>query len=238
MTAQPTVSAALIAMPLGEIARTRPGATAVFRRHGLDFCCGGGHSLAEAATEKGLAPDTIAAELAALDPGNAPTVPREPARLIDHILARYHEVHRQELPELIKLAMRVEVAHRGHPKVPAGIADALRELETELVSHMLKEEQVLFPLMRAGGAPMIVHPIARMRHEHDEHGERLRRIEVMTDDFTLPEDACPTWAALYTGLSKLVNDLMEHVHLENNVLFPQFAADADLPAAPVCGMGG
>ncbi len=102
---------------------------------------------------------------------------------------------------------------------------------------MQKEEQVLFPLMRAGGAPMIVHPIARMRFEHDEHGERLRRLEALTGNFALPADACPTWAALYTGLRKLVDDLMEHVHLENNVLFPQFAAEGELPATPVCGMG-
>ena len=87
---------------------------------------------------------------------------------------------------------------------------------------MLKEEQVLFPLMRAGGAPMIVHPIAQMRLEHDEHGERLRRLEALTGGFALPDGACPTWAALYTGLRKLVDDVMEHVHLENNVLFARF----------------
>ena len=136
---------------------------------------------------------------------------------------------------MIRLAERVEVAHKAHPKVPAGIAAALRELAAELESHMRKEEIVLFPLMKSGGAPMIGHPIARMRLEHDEHGERLRRLEALTDNLTLPEDACPTWTALYTGVRKLIDDLMEHVHLENNLLFPQFATE--LPEAPVCGGG-
>lgn len=220
---------------LAAVASRLPGATAVFRRHGLDFCCGGDRSLADAANEAHLRVDGLIAELAELDPEAAQAAPEAPDALIDHILERYHETHRRELPELIRLAERVEIAHKAHPKVPAGIAAALRELAAELESHMQKEEIVLFPLMRSGGAPMIGHPIARMRLEHDEHGERLRRLEELTGNLTLPEDACPTWTALYRGLGKLIDDLMEHVHLENNRLFPQFATE--LPAAPVCGGG-
>ena len=88
---------------------------------------------------------------------------------------------------------------------------------------MQKEEQVLFPLMRRGGHPMIGHPISMMLAEHDDHGANLRELAVLAHDFVPPEDACPTWQALYAGARKLTNDLMEHIHLENNVLFPRFA---------------
>jgi regulator of cell morphogenesis and NO signaling len=103
----------------------------------------------------------------------------------------------------------------------------LRDIGAELESHMRKEEQILFPMMRAGGAPMIVHPIGVMRHEHDEHGARLRRLEALTHDHTPPADACASWLALYAGTRKLVDDVMNHIHLENNVLFPQFAPARD-----------
>ena len=91
---------------------------------------------------------------------------------------------------------------------------------------MQKEEQILFPLMRRGGHPMIAQPIAVMLSEHDSHGEQLRRLEALTTDFTPPAGACTTWRALYLGAGKLADDLMEHIHLENNVLFPRFLQSA------------
>lgn len=212
---------ALADLPLGQIALQLPGATAVFRRHKLDFCCGGTATLRAAAQERGIAPDGILAELQSLaaDSGAAPT---DPDALIEHILKRFHDTHRRELPELIVLAQRVEARHEAHPDVPRGLADMLQEIAAELESHMQKEERILFPLMRAGGAPMIVHPIGVMQHEHIEHGERLRRLEAITRDHTPPADACTSWRALYAGTRKLVDDVMQHIHLENNVLFPQF----------------
>lgn len=223
--------AALAQRSLGEIAASLPGATAIFRRHKLDFCCGGAATLADAAAERGLAADLVAAELAALEAGDAVGLSREPAILIAHILERYHDTHRRELPELIRLARKVEAVHRDHPVAPRGLATALGELLTELDAHMVKEERILFPLMRDGGHPMISHPIARMQHEHIEHGERLRALEAVAHDCLLPEGACATWAALYAGVRKLIEDIEQHVHLENNVLFPQFAA----PAHNGCG---
>jgi regulator of cell morphogenesis and NO signaling len=207
---------------LGDIAATLPGATAVFRSHKLDFCCGGGISLKDAADKRGLALADLESELIALGDGNGAPLPAETADLIDHIVTRYHAVHRAELPELIRLARRVEAVHRGHPDVPAGLADLLEDTLQELETHMQKEEMMLFPMMLQGGHPMIAYPIAAMRGEHEEHGERLRLIEGLTNGMVPPPDACATWRALYAGTRKLVDDLMEHIHLENNVLFPRW----------------
>jgi len=208
---------------LGDIAAGLPGSTAIFRRHKLDFCCGGSESLEQAAQKKGLDPASIEAELGRLSP-EQDSIPDSAEDLVGYILERYHRVHRQEMPELRKLAIRVERVHADHPAAPAGLADLLARMQAELESHMQKEEQVLFPLMLAGGNPMIVHPIAMMRHEHDEHGEQLRALAALTCDMTPPDSACNSWRALYAGLAKLAEDLTEHIHIENNILFPWFEA--------------
>lgn len=210
------------ARTVGEIAATLPGATAVFRRHKLDFCCGGDVPLREAAARRGLDVETLEAALAALDGSAAAPADSDTASLVTHIIARYHQTHRRELPELIRLARRVEAVHRDHPRAPAGLADVLEAMSAGLEEHMLKEEGVLFPMMLQGGHPMLMHPIAQMRHEHDDHGEALGRIERITDSFRLPEGTCRSWQALNAGTAKLAADLMEHIHLENNVLFPRF----------------
>ncbi|WP_300295107.1 iron-sulfur cluster repair protein YtfE [Ferrovibrio sp.] len=207
---------------LADIAAHLPGATGVFRAHKLDFCCGGGISLKEAAAKRGLAVEELEGELRALDTASVATVPANTADLIDHILTCYHAVHRVELPELIRLARRVEAVHRSHPEAPAGLADLLAETLQELDTHMQKEEMMLFPMMKQGGHPMIMHPIAVMQDEHEEHADRLRLIEALTNGGIVPEDACLTWQALYAGTRKLVGDVMEHIHLENNLLFPRW----------------
>ncbi len=210
---------------LAEIARELPGATAVFRRHKLDFCCGGSQSLREAAAAGSVDENAITRELSALTPSEA-EAPEAPLPLIDHILTRFHETHRRELPELITMARRVEETHAQHPVVPKGLAHLLEQIAEAIEEHMQKEEQILFPMMRAGISGMVSGPIAVMEHEHVEHGERLRQLEAMTHDHTPPTDACTTWLALYAGTRKLVDDVMQHIHLENNVLFPQFSSDA------------
>lgn len=209
---------------LSDIAASLPGATAVFRRRKMDFCCGGGVPLAEAAATKGLDLAALEAELEALaDGGSAADADQPTEALIGRILERYHAVHRRELPELVRLARRVEAVHRENPNVPAGLADLLDEMEQEMVSHMMKEERILFPMMLAGQGAMAGGPIAVMRHEHDDHGDRLARIMALTGHATPPLGACTTWRALYAGIQKFAEDLTEHVHLENNVLFPRFA---------------
>lgn len=223
---------ALHSEALGDIAVRLPGATAVFRKHGLDFCCGGASLLADAARERGVALDTIVGELNALDPDAPLDHPQEPQALVDHILARYHETHRRELPELIKLAEKVERVHAAHPQAPTGLVEHLKRMRDELEMHMQKEEAVLFPMMRQPPRPMIAHPIARMRIEHDDHAALLRELHRLTHGGVPPGDACNSWRALYAGTRKLADDLTQHIHLENNVLFPQFATE--LPRIPIC----
>jgi regulator of cell morphogenesis and NO signaling len=116
----------------------------------------------------------------------------------------------------------VEAVHADNPQVPAGLAALLATMEQELLSHMAKEEQVLLPLMRRGGHPMITHPIGAMRHKHDGHAEHLHELDRLTDGGVPPAAACNNWRALFAGTRKLAEDLQQHIHIENNILFPHF----------------
>ena len=212
----------LLEQPIGQLACALPGATRIFHQHKLDFCCGGHKSLREAAEKRGLNLDALLSELEPLqklDSQNRDWRSASPAELIDYILRRFHEQHRQDVPELIRLAQRVEQVHTDRSDCPAGLADHLEIMFQELLSHMMKEEQVLFPMLLAGSTGEAQSPISLMRLEHDQHGEALARLESLTNDITAPADACNTWSALYAGLARLREDLMQHIHLENNVLF-------------------
>ena len=212
-------------LTVGEIAATLPGATAVFRRYGLDFCCRGNVPLANSARLRGVDLSEVEQALASLESSSVATIaPSETSELVAHILSRYHEVHRRELPELIKLAGKVEKVHAKHARAPHGLAALLERMARELELHMRKEEVMLFPAMADVPAAMLAAPISCMRHEHEDHGAHLQQLEAITDRFTLPIDACRSWQALYAGASKFADDLMEHIHLENNVLFPRFSA--------------
>jgi len=213
----------LLDQPLGQLARRLPGATGVFHAFRLDFCCGGKHTLREAAADKGIDALAIASRLQALqgvatrDGEDWAQVPADV--LVDHLLARYHARHREQLPELVRLARRVEHVHGDSADCPHGLADHLEAMQQELESHMQKEEQVLFPLLLASEGRVPDGPVGVMRAEHDHHGEALRRLEALTNDITLPRAACNTWRALYLGLATLREELMDHIHLENNILF-------------------
>jgi regulator of cell morphogenesis and NO signaling len=216
------MSLTLLDQSLGQLACDIPGATRTFHAFNLDFCCGGQKSLREAALGKGLDPLLIADALHALqDAGETQHDWRnEPEELlIAHILARYHARHREQLPELIRLARRVEQVHGARSSCPNGLADHLRDMQQELEGHMLKEEQVLFPMLQQGMGPRAAPPIQVLRFEHDQHGEALEKMLALTDNITPPTDACNTWRALYRGLLEFRDDLMQHIHLENNVLF-------------------
>jgi regulator of cell morphogenesis and NO signaling len=209
---------------IGQIAVNLPGSTAVFRRLKLDFCCGGQMPLQQACASKGLPLDAVLAELAELERPHELPATESPEALVNHILTRYHAVHREQLPELIRMARRVEAVHRESPDVPVGLADLLETMEAELLGHMALEEQVLFPLLRSGGQGADSGPIQTMRDDHTGHGAQLERLMALTDDANPPRGACNTWRALYAGIAQLSDDLINHIHLENNVLFPQFEA--------------
>lgn len=217
-------------LSVGEIAARLPGATGVFHKYKVDFCCKGDMQLADAAQQQGVELSDLEAALETLEesrkleePHSLPSFSTDDScALIDHILTRYHEVHRRELTELIALAQKVEGVHARHPQVPLGLSDLLRQMQGKLEVHMKKEELVLFPAMRGNSEAMLDTPIGQMRHDHHGHGEFLQRLEALTNEFTPPEGACRSWQALYAGVAKLSEDLMDHIHLENNVLFPRF----------------
>lgn len=207
---------------LAEIVRTLPPAAALFRAHRIDFCCKGDRTLSDVAHHSNLPLPQIEAELATMarsSPWHMPTMTRE---LIDHIVERYHEAHRRELPILIDLAQKVERVHRGHPAMPDNLSRLLQTMRLDLEMHMCKEEHVVFALIKEGNGPLIGGPIEMMMLDHENHGAMLRQLEALTADCRPPGDACRSWRELYTGLRKLIDDLVEHIHLENNILFPRF----------------
>lgn len=146
------------------------------------------------------------------------------AALTDYIELHYHATHRRDLAQLIALAQEVELDQAHHPAVPKGLAALLDATAIELENHMRKEEMVLFPALRRGawGNP-VGGPIRMMRHEHDDHTWRLAQLRKCAHDFEVPPDAPDIWAALYRGLHKLENDLLEHIHIENEILFARAA---------------
>jgi len=213
---------------LGSLASNEPGATRVFLRYRLDFCCGGRRSLAEACDAAGLDVENVIDEVEAL--GTTEGVENDEtgwedrplSDLIDHILVRFHEPLRRDLPALVDAARRVERVHANKALCPRGLAEHLVRVHGEILQHLMKEENVLFPALIGGRRGPAVHmPIRVMMQEHDDHGENLRRIRELAHDFALPEDACGTWRALYEGLASLEAELVIHIHLENNVLFPR-----------------
>lgn len=149
--------------------------------------------------------------------------------LVDFILERYHAVHREQLPAAIELARTVERVHADHPMTPRGLAEHLTEVFQELESHMLKEEQVLFPLLRSDSHPQ--GPISVMVAEHSEHEEMAKKIEKLIHNFKVPVGACGTWQKLIKVTEEFVNDLYDHIELENEVLF----VSAEVRQGQCCG---
>lgn len=203
-----------------DIAINRPGSTAVFRHFKIDYCCGGGASLIAAAQTRGVEVDALIAALEAAAPTARPA-PVETDALIDHLLERYHEVHRRQFPEAIRMARRVETVHRGHADCPIGLSQHLAFMFDDLEIHHQKEELGLFPMMRRGDAHAAA-PIACMEADHEDVVELLKGLARLTNDFAPPDGACNTWRALYALCREIDADLRDHMHLENNVLFRRF----------------
>ena len=211
---------------LGELALTIPRASALFRKYDMDYCCGGKQTLARVAERKALDVAALEAELARLaeEPVGQAWHAQPLGDMIDHIIVRYHDRHREQLPELILQATKVERVHAEKPSVPRGLAKYLTALHQELSSHMMKEEQILFPMIKRGMGAQAGGPISVMESEHDEAGELVEVIKHVTNNFTPPPEACTTWKALYSGINTMIDDLMAHISLENNALFPRALA--------------
>jgi regulator of cell morphogenesis and NO signaling len=209
---------------LAELAATWAGASRVFQRHGLDFCCRGKQSVAAACAERGIDSAVLLAELAA---ATAPVAPqdrwesRSTAALLAHVLDHYHARHREELPRLLQMAKKVEAVHGDRDECPRGLHAQLQHIAHELEEHMRNEEQVVFPLLLAGNFTAVHEPLRVVEEEHLEHGYNLASMRELARNYEPPADACGTWRALYLGLADLERDVMEHVHLENHVLFPR-----------------
>lgn len=219
--------------PLGEIASAFPPSMRIFEAHGLDYCCGGHRELGEACTASGLAPEKMLEDLEVLRNAGTAAGPdwrgASLTRLIEHLLATHHEFTRTELARLMPLMTKVAGVHgERHPELLL-IRACFIELANDLGPHLMKEEQVLFPYLlaldagqaAAGCFGTVANPIHAMEHEHDAVGELLHRIRDLSMDFALPEGACGSYRSLFMGLADLEADLHQHIHLENNVLFPK-----------------
>lgn len=224
---------------LGTIVTDHPELAAHLERLGLDYCCGGHRSLADAAASGGHDIDKV---LAVLDEHAGPPNPAQWAslgmgELVDHLEATHHEYLHAELPRLEALAAKVAGVHGDrHPELSEVLA-LTREIRADLEPHLRKEEMVLFPMIRqlsdsaASGevAPSfhcgsLANPISVMLAEHDRTGELLERTRLVTNSYAVPADACGSYQALYDGLQRLEADTHLHVHKENNVLFPAVLA--------------
>jgi regulator of cell morphogenesis and NO signaling len=209
---------------LAELAATYAGASRVFYRHGLDFCCNGRVSMADACAKKKLDVNALVREIQAelQKPSDFARWDERPIpELIQYVLDRFHAGHRAELPRLFEMAQRVEKVHGEKASCPKGLAEHLANVAEALELHMQKEEQILFPLFRSSRAHMAAMPVQMMEEEHHDHARNLARIRELTNGLKLPPEACGTWTALYLGLADLEQQVMEHIHLENNVLFPR-----------------
>ena len=206
---------------VGEIAISVAGALKIFRRIGIDYGDVWEMPLDEALRTRDVDLDAILAEIAALE-ATPVSAPADSGELVDYIISHYHQVHRRELVELLGLARRVEKVHEDHPQAPAGLTVLLEKAQGELEDHMMKEERILFPSICSGYRGSLFGPIVVMRHEHDDHAKLIHSIYLVTSGLNLPANACGSWRALYAGLEKLTTDLIEHIHIENDVLFPRF----------------
>ena len=223
---------------VGEIAARLPVSARLFENPGIDFCCGGKIALGQACQTRGLDPATVIAQIeqAAASTGAASADPAWEsaplAGLIDHILTTHHAYMKAELPRLEAMLEKILRKHAPrHGDVLLPLAETFRPMKEELDGHLMKEEVVLFPLIRtlelpAAQAPAfhcgsVQNPIRVMVMEHDSAGDALARLRQLTSGYTPPEDACNTFRAFYFELAEMERDLHQHIHLENNILFPR-----------------
>jgi regulator of cell morphogenesis and NO signaling len=227
---------------VGEIVAKDYRAAEVFKKHGIDFCCGGKKSVADVCAQKGLNPALIDMDLSALSQDapsqNAVAADTWPLGLLcDYIVQIHHTYTREKLPLLMEYATKVAKVHGHAWPENIEIAVLTRALQEEMTDHMRKEEEILFPYIKAiaghnasdgrVGKPAfgtVANPIAVMESEHESAGDAIKEIRRLSHNFTPPEGACNTYRVLYKLLEEFESDLHKHVHLENNILFPRAVA--------------
>lgn len=234
---------------VGDLVLLHPQLRQSLEQLGLDYCCGGKKSLKIAAESAGVPWTTVEAVLnealekqpsaSSRDWNTAPL-----SELADHIVNTHHAFMKEQLPRLDNLLAKVEKAHgERHGKMLTQLRRAYNSIRSELEAHLMKEEQILFPLIKeteafgnGSGKKVVSHcgsvanPIQQMESEHDSAGNELAIMRKLTGGYQLPSDACQTFAALYEGLAAMEADLHEHIHLENNILFPKSVQqEANLP---------
>lgn len=219
---------------IGALVAERPATARVFETHQLDYCCKGSQTLAAACAERGLDLSQLCDELERVTAASQEQEPdwlADPLReLCDHIERRYHDWLRSELPRLAMLIDKVVKAHGSRHPEWVQVQATFQRLRAELEPHMMKEEQILFPAIRqmeAAGRRQsfpfgtVENPIRCMVQEHEGAGAELTRLRELTKGYAPPQDACPTFRVLLDGLRQLELDMHQHVHKENNILFPR-----------------
>jgi len=228
-----------------DLASANPGAARIFEKFGIDYCCGGEKSLAQACSAAKVNLREVAEALEKPQPqsGERDWQKATLAELTKHIVEKHHGYVRQEIQRLIPLSAKVVGVHgKNHPELEQ-IQSSFQALAEELTMHLMKEERMLFPYIEqleiAGNsgsrpaAPMfgkVQNPVRMMMMEHDSAGELLRKMRRITNDYALPEDACMSFKMLYRALQEFETDLHQHIHLENNILFPR-AVELEAQAA-------
>jgi regulator of cell morphogenesis and NO signaling len=213
---------------LGDVVTRNPAAAPVLESLGLDYCCHGDQPLHTACIEAGLDFDEVVNRLAGLPvEGDTAWAELDPPALADHIVTTHHAYLHEELPLLDALARKVEGVHGDrHPEL-ADVARLVAEVRADLEPHLMKEERVLFPSIRALPTGVtqfafgsVANPIRMMMLEHDRCGELLAELRAVSADFAIPDDACASYRSLYERLEALELDTHLHIHKENHVLFP------------------
>lgn len=230
------MSTALIETTVGQLVVERPSRARVFEKLGIDYCCGGKKPLRQAIVESKLDAEVVIQAIEDEAAGNAqPQAERNWATasltdLADHIEQTHHAYLKQELPRLEFLTGKVANRHGDRRPELVEIHTIFLYFKAELEHHMMKEEHVLFPLCRQldnADGPIQAHcgsinnPITVMIREHDDAGDALARFRKLTNDYTPPDDACNTYRAMFDSLRQLEQDMHQHVHKENNILFPK-----------------
>jgi regulator of cell morphogenesis and NO signaling len=221
-----------------ELALEIPNSIRVFQKLRIDFCCGGARPIAEACAAVGVELETVNRmldeEAARGGDGGRDFRRTTLAELVQHILDTHHVYTREEMERINLLLAKVASKHAGaHPEL-FEVGALFQRLCADLTPHLFKEEQVLFPYVlrleeaarRGGPAPFapfgtVENPVRMMMSEHDTAGDLLRELRAATRDYAVPPDTCMSFRALYEGLEAFEKDLHQHIHLENNVLFPR-----------------